>query len=85
MEWLGWLTTAAFSVCYWPQLYRSWKRKSVGDVSVWAWIIQSIGYAMGISYGLWLNQGPLIFGYCHGLFCSLLFLAMYWRYRKNHV
>jgi len=83
MELLGWLTTIAFSICYWPQLYRSWKRKSVGDVSVYAWILQAVGYAMGIRYGLYLGKGPLIFGYIHGLFCSLLFLFLYWRYKSN--
>lgn len=83
MQLLGWLTTLAFSVCYWPQLYRSFKRKSVGDVSVITWILQAVGYALGISYGLWLGQMPLIFGYIHGLICSLIWLGMYWRYRKN--
>lgn len=83
MQLLGWLTTIAFSICYWPQLYKSWKRKSVGDVSMWAWVIQAIGYGLGIRYGLWLNQGPLIFGYIHGFICSVTFLGMYWRYSKR--
>jgi MtN3 and saliva related transmembrane protein len=82
MEIIGWIVTILFSICYWPQLYRSWKRKKVGDVSVWAWVIQTFGYGLGISYGLWLKQMPLIFGYIHGFLCSILFLCLYWRYKK---
>jgi len=83
MELLGWITTLTFSMCYLPQLYRSWKRKSVGDVSVWSWIIQTFGYSIGLRYGIWLKQGPLIFGYIEGLLCSIVFLIMYWKYRKD--
>lgn len=83
MEILGWITTLAFALCYWPQLYKTWRRKLVGDISIWPWIIQSFGYAIGIPYGIMLHQGPLIAGYVHGLICSLLFLGMYGRYYKN--
>lgn len=85
MELLGWITTAAFAICYWPQLYKTWRRKRVGDISVWPWIIQSIGYATGVPYGIFLHQIPLVFGYTHGLFCSLLFLWMYRRYHRVSV
>lgn len=83
MEILGWTTTAAFALCYWPQLYKTWRRKLVGDISIWPWVIQSIGYAVGIPYGFLLHQVPLLVGYSHGLACSLAFLAMYFKYREN--
>ncbi len=83
MELLGWLATLAFAGCYWPQMVKTWRRKLVGDISAWPWIIQAFGYAVGLPYGIYLNQMPLIIGYAHGLVCSLLFLAMYWRFRKN--
>lgn len=83
MEILGWIATLAFAGCYWPQLYKTWKRKLVGDISVWPWIIQAFGYLVGLPYGLYLNKMPLIVGYAHGLFCSLLFLGMYWRFKDN--
>lgn len=85
MEIVGWIVTILFGVCYWPQIYHSYKRKSVGDISLVAWIIQTIAYALGINYGLWLHQGPLIFGYIHGLFCSILFLSLYYKYRSKNV
>lgn len=85
MEKIGWLVTALFSLCYWPQIWHSFRRKSVGDISVVSWVIQAIAYSIGISYGLWLKQAPLIFGYIHGLVCSCLFLLMYFKYRGNNV
>ena len=83
MEILGWIATAAFAMCFWPQLYKSWKTKSVGDISVWSWVIQTIGYGTGLSYGIWLKQGPLIFGYIHGFLCSVVFIILYLKFRKN--
>lgn len=83
MEIVGWIVTVLFGVCYWPQIYRSYTRKSVGDISLAAWVIQAVAYAIGISYGLWLKQAPLIFGYIHGLLCSILFLMMYYKYRSK--
>jgi len=83
MEILGWLATLAFAGCYWPQLVKTWRRRLVGDISVWPWIIQAFGYAVGLPYGIYLNQVPLMVGYAHGLICSLLFLGMYWRYKDN--
>ncbi|MGH7974920.1 MAG: SemiSWEET family sugar transporter [bacterium] len=82
MEIIGWIVTFLFGVCYWPQLWRSYRRKSVGDISVVSWIIQTIAYLLGINYGIWLHEAPLIFGYIHGLICSVSFLIMWWRYEK---
>jgi len=83
MEFLGWFTTLAFAICYWPQLYKTWRKKQVRDISVWPWIIQTIGYGTGLIYGSLLKQTPLIAGYAHGLICSVLFLYLYRRYYKN--
>jgi uncharacterized protein with PQ loop repeat len=83
MELLGWLTTIAFGLCYWPQIWHSYKVKTVGDISCVAWFIQLAGYSMGLFYGIWLKQMPLIVGYVHGFLCTLIFLFLYWKYRGN--
>ena len=84
MELIGWIATIAFGACYWPQLYRSYKLKTVGDISVWAWILQFIGYVAGLFYGTLLHQWPLLVGYFHGLLCTIAFLLMYLKYRGNN-
>lgn len=83
MEMLGWAATILFGLCYWPQLYRSYKRKSVGDISFWSWFLQLIAYLFGIGYGFKLKQLPLEIGYLHGLFCTVLLLIMYFEYRED--
>jgi uncharacterized protein with PQ loop repeat len=83
MEFMGWLATIAFGICYWPQIYHSYKLKTVGDISPWSWTIQLVGYVLGFFYGAWLKQMPLIIGYAHGLFCTILLLCMYRKYRGN--
>jgi len=82
MELLGWFCTLAFGVCYWPQLIRSYRTKSVGDISPLSWVIQLSGYIVGLFYGIGLHEWPLIMGYIHGFLCSLCFLLMYRKYRK---
>jgi uncharacterized protein with PQ loop repeat len=84
MELLGWLCTTAFGVCYWPQLWHSYKTKSVGDISPLAWVIQLSGYTMGLFYGIGLHEWPLIVGYVHGFLCTGVFLVMYFKYRGNN-
>jgi len=83
MEIFGWLATIAFGICYWPQIYHSYKTKSVGDISIASWLLQLGGYFLGIFYGVWLKQNALIFGYLHGFLCSVIFLSLYWKYRGN--
>ena len=83
MELLGWLCTFCFGSCYWPQLIKSYKTKSVGDISVFAWLIQLVGYILGMFYGIGLKEWPLIIGYFHGLLCTVIFLVMYIKYRSK--
>jgi uncharacterized protein with PQ loop repeat len=83
MEWLGWFCTMAFGVCYWPQLWHSYKTKSVGDISPLAWAIQLSGYTMGLFYGIGLHEWPLIIGYIHGFLATSIFLVMYFKYRSK--
>lgn len=79
---LGWSVTILFSICYFPQLYKTFRLKSVEEVSGLLWFFQAIGYVAGVGYGLEIHQIPLIVGYGFGLLCTLVFLGMYWRYRK---
>lgn len=83
MQIIAWIVTILFGVTYWPQLWHSYRTKSVGDISPYAWFIQSLAYALAISYGVSLMQWPMIIGYVHGLLCSVVFLLMYWKYTKT--
>lgn len=79
----GILAGILFGMTYIPQLIRSYKSKSVGDISIGSWLIQVMAYICGILYSICIHQSILLFGYGWGLFCTLLFVSMYFLYRKN--
>ena len=83
IELLGWICTSCFTGCYLPQIWKTFKRKEVGDVSLWQWLIQLLGYSIGIVYGFSLGQPPLIFGYIFGWICTTLYLVLYYKYRNT--
>ena len=79
----GWSTTILFAACYMPQLWKTFKTKSVGDVSFGQWIIQQVGYGTGIYFACSLQEPILIVGYTWGFICTLLYLIMHARYHKG--
>lgn len=79
----GILACVLFGLTYFPQLIRSYKRKSVGDISIWSWLLQVVAYCCGIMYGLYLHQLTLLLGYSWGLLCTIAFVIMYFVYRKK--
>lgn len=81
MEWAGWISAAAFSACYLPQLWKTWRLKSVEDISVWMWIIQGVAYLSGLMYGAWLDKWPLILNYSLGLLYTYIWLLMWIQFR----
>jgi uncharacterized protein with PQ loop repeat len=81
----GWTATVLFGLCYIPQILKTFRLKSVGDVSLWQWVVQLIGYACGLIFALCLKNCILIFGYSWGLFCTIIFLILYFKYREKHV
>lgn len=65
------LTTASFV----PQVWRTWKTRSTGDMSD-SWLLMfSTGIALWLAYGLWLVSWPIIFSNALTL---LLLCAIIW-------
>ncbi len=50
------LTTAAFI----PQVYKTWKTKSVEDISLTMYSVLFIGLMLWLTYGISLNSLPII-------------------------
>jgi len=80
-EAFGWITTIAFAYSFLPQLVKTWKVKSVEDLSLWQYITLFVGYTSGMCYGYSLHEGPLMFGYTWGWLGCLCQLLLYWRYK----
>lgn len=81
METLGYISALCFFIGYIPQLVRTYRLKSVDDISLWMWVITLLAYASGLSYGIYLNKNALILSYTLGLGCTAFMLLMYSLYR----
>ncbi len=60
MEYFGYLATFLTSVSYAPQVYKSWRSKSVGDLSVWTICILFSSTITWLVYGIAIHSGPVI-------------------------
>lgn len=81
----GLISQVMFMACLIPQPWHTFKVKHVKGVSWIMWVYQLGGYFFGLTYGLQIHQAPLILGNVYGIFMSIIFFGLYWRYRKNHV
>jgi MtN3 and saliva related transmembrane protein len=60
VEYIGYLATFLTSVSYAPQVYKSWKSKSVGDLSIWTICILFSSTLAWLGYGIGVGSGPVI-------------------------
>ena len=82
LEFLLWITGACFSLCYIPQIIKSYKTKSVEDLSLSMWILCIIAYICGLIYFVVNWKLSMIFNYGPGIVANLLILYAYARYKK---
>lgn len=81
MEFFGWISALCFSLCYLPQIVRTWRKETVSDISVWMWVLQGGAYMSGLVYGLALEQAPLVFNYGLGLVYTVVWLGLWFKFR----
>lgn len=81
---LGFVYTFCFVVCYWPQIIKSIKTKSVEDVSLSLFLLSIIGYISAITYTL-LKIGFdfwLLVNYTLSLVGAIVMVTIYFKYKK---
>jgi MtN3 and saliva related transmembrane protein len=81
MELFGYISAICFFIGYIPQLWRTYRLKSVDDISMWMWLVTLLAYVSGLIYGFQLNKLPLIISYLLGISCVVTMLSMYFTYR----
>lgn len=69
------LTTGAFV----PQVVKTWKTRSTGDLSLGMFLMLFLGTACWLTYGLVKNDLPIILA--NGLTLSLSFIILYFKIR----
>jgi MtN3 and saliva related transmembrane protein len=67
----GFCTTIAFI----PQTYKVWKTKSTKDISLWMFLIFTVGVAGWLVYGVLTHNLPIIFANIVTLFLAFLILV----------
>lgn len=81
---LGIVYNACFISCYWPQIIKSVKSKSVEDVSLMLYILSIIGYAAAAGYAI-LRFGYdfwLLFNYILSGISAVVMIVVYSKYKK---
>ena len=80
---LGLIYNVCFISCYWPQIIKSLKTKSVKDVSIALFIISIIGYMSATAYAImkfgldfWLLANYVLSG-----FSSTFMVYVYYKYK----
>lgn len=80
---LGFTYTACFIACYWPQIIKCYRNKSVKDVSLSLFLLSVIGYLAAIGYVL-ISVGFdfwLLINYSLSLLSAVIMLLVWFKYR----
>lgn len=80
---IGWIATGLLALCYIPQLHETYTTKCVKGINVLQWIILAVGFSFSITYAVLIRAWPIVAGNSWGLFCSLLMIALYYKYERN--
>ena len=66
----GALTTSSFL----PQVIKSWKTKSTGDVSMWMFLLLTIGISIWMVYGFMIGSLPVVVANAGSLILSVIMI-----------
>lgn len=78
---LGWTATILFTICYIPQIIKTYKSNTIDGLSFWLLFISFIANIVALVYATMINQAPLQIKYSLALI--FLFICLY-LYIKVH-
>lgn len=79
----GYVGAFLTSVTFIPQVFRAWKTKSVGDLSIWMMLIVVTSTIVWLVYGFGIeNGGPIIAANSIVLVLSLLLIYFKFTFKK---
>ena len=79
---LGFVAGALTSVSFWPQLWKTWRTKSAGDVSLGMLLTFSVGVLLWLLYGVLLEAWPIILTNMITVLLTLTILILKLRYDR---
>lgn len=83
VEYIGYLGSFLSCVTFIPQVYHSWKSKSVGDLSFLMILIVISSTLVWLVYGYFVNSGPVMMANTVVLALSLILLYFKLTFNKK--
>jgi MtN3 and saliva related transmembrane protein len=77
VEMVGYFGSFLSAITFFPQVYKAWKTKSVGDLSLTMILIVFTSTLVWIVYGVAMNLGPVIL--CNSIMCVLVASLIYFK------
>ncbi len=77
IDMVGHLGSLLSSITFIPQVYKTWKSKSAGDLSLLMMGIVFISTIVWLIYGIGKNLWPVII--CNGIICALSLLLIFFK------
>jgi MtN3 and saliva related transmembrane protein len=74
---VGYFGSFLSAITFFPQVYKAWKTKSVGDLSLAMILIVFSSTIVWIIYGVAKNIGPVIL--CNSIMCVLVASLIYFK------
>lgn len=78
---LGYIAGILVVISLLPQAIKSWKTKSTQDISLWRYIIYTIGLILWIVYAVIVKNGPVAAMNSVGLLLALFILCLKLKYK----
>lgn len=78
VEIIGYFGSFLSAITFFPQVYKAWKTKSVGDLSLAMILIVFTSTLVWIVYGVAKNIGPVIL--CNSIMCVLVGCLIYFKF-----
>ncbi len=86
MDWIeivGHIGSTLSSLTFMPQVYQTWKTKSVKDLNLFMMLIVFLSTVVWLVYGVGMHLLPVII--CNGIICALSGLLIYFKFKyKSH-
>lgn len=89
-DFLGWIATFLFTICYIPQIIKTAKTKTVEGLSLFFLLITLIANIIAFYYAILINQKPLQIKYIFGLIFVGICVGLYYKtirlqkFNKSH-
>jgi MtN3 and saliva related transmembrane protein len=80
---LGMTAGSISAITFLPQVIKTWKSKSAGDISLLMFTFATISVIMWLIYGIILQDIPIIYTNSLVLICSVIMLYFKFRFRKK--